>query len=143
MTMNSPNTPATRKGKAWSPANIPWQEIGADGSKYALLEGRRDEPGVAFTYAFFLPAGFWDAPHWHSADARIFVISGRLKLAYDTSFDRTRTEEFGPGTMALVPANAVHYDGSDEDTLIIGTAVGPWRTIYVDPNATASAGTPE
>jgi mannose-6-phosphate isomerase-like protein (cupin superfamily) len=139
--MNSPHTPATRDGQAWHPDNIPWQEIGADGSKYALLEGRRDQPGVAFTYAFWLPAGFWDAPHWHIADARIFVVSGKLKLAYGTSFDRGKAPSFGPGSCVLVPANAIHYDGGDDDTLIIGTAVGRWATHYVDPNAVASAGT--
>jgi hypothetical protein len=139
--MNHPKIAAAREGMAWHPDNIPWQEIGADGTKYALLEGRRDQAGVAFTYAFFLPAGFWDAPHWHIADARVSVISGKLKLAYGTSFDRTKTEVFGPGAFALVPANAIHYDGADEDTLIIGTAVGPWGTLYVDPTILPSAGT--
>jgi hypothetical protein len=141
--MNSPSIAPTRAGLAWTPDNIPWQEIGADGTKYALLEGRRDRPGEAFTYAFFIPAGFWDAPHWHIADARVAVISGKLKLAYGISFDRAATDVFGPGAFVLVPANAIHYDGADEDTLIIGTAVGPWATIYVDPSVKASAGTPE
>jgi quercetin dioxygenase-like cupin family protein len=141
MKMNKPQSPATRDGLAWHPDAIPWQEIGADRTKYALLEGRRDKAGEAFTYAFFIPAGFWDAPHWHIADARVSVISGKLKLAYGTSFDRGATEVFGPGAFVLVPANAIHYDGADEDTLIIGTAVGPWATHYIDPSVTASAGT--
>ncbi len=139
--MNHPKSAATRAGQSWTPDTIAWAEISADGTKYALLEGRRDRPGEAFTYAFFIPAGFWDSPHWHTADARVAVISGRLKLAYGSSFDRSRTDDFGPGAFVLVPANAIHYDGADEDTLIIGSAVGPWSTHYVDAGITPSAGT--
>lgn len=128
-------------GAAWTPDAIEWQEIGADGTRYALLEGRRDQPGQAFSYAFHIPAGFWDAPHSHTADARVFVVSGNLRLAYGDSFDRSATRSFGPGSYVLVPAGAVHYDGADEDTLIIGTAVGPWATHYVDPAMQPSAGT--
>ncbi len=139
--MNQPETPATRTGRAWHPDAIDWQEIGADGTRYALQEGRRDRPGEAFTYAFFIPAGFWDAPHWHTADARVSVVCGKLSLSYGASFDRAACDVLGPGTFVLVPANAVHYDGATEDTLIIGTAVGPWATHYVDPAIAPSAGT--
>ena len=125
----------------WAPETIRWDDTAPDGTRYALLEGRRDVAGQAFSYAFFLPAGFWDAPHSHTADARIFVVCGGLRLAYGAGFDRTATMAFGPGSYAVVPAGAVHFDGADEDTLIIGTAVGPWRTDYVDPGAAPSAGT--
>jgi quercetin dioxygenase-like cupin family protein len=131
VSINQPTTPLPREGHVWYSDSIPWQEIGADGTKYALLEGRRDKAGEAFTYAFFIPAGFWDAPHWHTADARVFVARGKLKLAYGTSFDRNKANTFGQGDFLLVPANAVHYDGADEDTVIIGTVVGPWATKYV------------
>jgi len=42
----------------------------------------------------------------------------------------------------IVPAGTVHFDGSDVDTVIIGTAVGPWSTTYFDGSLPASAGTP-
>jgi quercetin dioxygenase-like cupin family protein len=115
----------------WTPDKIVWQQVNADGTKYALLEGRRDEPGVAFTYAFFIPAGVWDGPHSHSADARVVVVKGRLKLGYGRMLDKITAREFPLGAYLLVPAGAVHFDGADEDTIIIGTAVGPWRTQYV------------
>ena len=126
---------------AWTADTIVWQEIGADGTKYALLEGRRDVPGQAFTYAFFIPAGFWDPAHWHTADARVAVLSGSLYLGYGNAHDDAKLMGFGAGSYVLVPANARHFDGSDEDTLIIGTAVGPWATHYVDASVKPSAGT--
>jgi quercetin dioxygenase-like cupin family protein len=139
--MNQPRLPATQTGAFWNADNIQWQDIGADGSKYALLEGSRTVQGSAFTYAFLIPPGFWDAPHWHSADARIFVASGVLKLGYSTEMKKLEALTFRAGAIALVPANAVHFDGADEETLIFGTAIGPWSTHYVDPKAKPSAGT--
>jgi hypothetical protein len=41
-----------------------------------------------------------------------------------------------------VPAGMPHFDGSHEDTLIIGVASGPWITTYADPSHRPSAGTP-
>ena len=129
------------RARDWTLDTIEWQEVGTDGTRYALLEGRRDRAGEAFSYAFFIPGDFWDAPHWHTADARVFVVSGCLRLAYGNRFDRAATASFGPGSYILVPAEAVHYDGAAEDTLIVGTAIGAWSTHYVDPSIRPSAGT--
>jgi Domain of unknown function (DUF4437) len=124
----------------WHIDAIDWQELGDDGTKYALLEGRRDR-AAPFSYAFHIPAGFWDPPHWHTADARVFVARGTLHLGYGNVFDRKTLQAFPAGSYVIVPANAVHFDGSDADTLIIGVAMGPWSTHYRDASVTPSAGT--
>jgi quercetin dioxygenase-like cupin family protein len=128
---------------AWHPDAIPWQETGEDGTKYALLEGRREIAGEVFTYAFFIPAGFWDPAHWHTADARVVVLKGTLYLGYGDRHDDRVLQAYGTGSYVLVPANAPHFDGSHEDTIIIGTAIGPWATHYVDTAVEPSAGTGE
>jgi hypothetical protein len=125
---------------AWHIDQIPWQDIGSDGTKYTLLEGQRDQPGL-FSYAFFIPAGFWDSPHWHTQDARVAVLKGSLSLAYGDKFDPAKLEVFPAGSFVVVPANARHFDGSTEDTIIIGMALGPWATHYVDSSVQPSAGT--
>ncbi len=130
MLHNVAESQAAKKPMSWTPDTIIWQELAEDGTKYSLLEGAKDGPGESFTYAFFIPAGFWDAPHRHSADSRIVVISGQLKLGYGDSFDKAQAESFGVGGYLLVPANTVHYDGAEVDTIIIGTAIGPWATTY-------------
>ena len=66
--------------QTWSPAEIRWQQVNPDGSKYAVLEGDRHKAGELFTYAFFLPDGVWVGPHMHSQDARVAVVSGTLLL---------------------------------------------------------------
>jgi hypothetical protein len=113
---------------AWTPDTIPWQEIAADGSKYALLDG--DKKAGAFSYAFFLPAGMWDQPHWHSQDSRVFVASGALQLGYGEIFDRAALRLYPAGSFLSVPGGARHFDGAEIDTLIFGAARGPWATHY-------------
>jgi hypothetical protein len=125
----------------WHIDAIPWQDVGTDSTKYALLEGRRDQAGTPFSYAFFIPQGFWDPPHWHTADARVYVASGSLYLAYGDTLDHDKLIAYPAGSYVIVPANARHFDGSHEDTLILGMAVGPWSTHYVDSTVTPSAGT--
>lgn len=128
---------------AWNPDAIAWQRVNPDGTKFALLEGTRDTAGVAFSYAFFIPAGVWDAAHSHMATARVFVARGTLRLGYGNRLAKDRAVAYPAGSYLVVPAGARHFDGSDVDTIIIGTAVGPWSTDYAEPRATPSAGTPK
>ena len=134
--------PPVEQSAGWTPDAIPWQRTAANGTRYALLEGDRAAPGGAFTYAFAIPAGVWDGPHKHSTTARVFVAKGTLSLGYGGHPDRTKARRYPAGSILVVPAGAVHYDGADVDTVIIGVASGPWSTTYLDGSAPASAGTP-
>lgn len=132
---------ATAAAVAITPDTIPWQPTAPDGTRFALLEGVRDVAGEQFSYAFALPPGVWDKPHSHSTTARIFVLKGALKLGYGTAMDKARAQRFPAGSFVVVPAGTVHFDGADEDTIILGVASGVWATRYVDGSA-GSAGTP-
>lgn len=138
----APDSAPETSPAGWMVATIPWQNQAPNGTRFALLEGRRDQAGVPFSYAFFIPAGTWDAPHSHSATARVFVARGALRIGSGDQADRTKAVTYPAGSYLLVPAGAVHFDGADEDTVIIGTATGVWSTHYLDGSAPASAGTP-
>jgi quercetin dioxygenase-like cupin family protein len=122
-----PQPASAQQAQAWSPQTIVWQESYPDGTKFALLQGRRDVAGEAFTYAFFIPSGYWEH-HAHSADARVALVQGALRLAYGPALDSTAAARYPVGSYVLVPANTAHTMGADEATIIIGTAVGPWVT---------------
>ncbi len=122
----APAAPEARKPQAWDVNTIQWQ-VNADGTKDALLEGRRDVPGETFTYAFFIPAGYHEH-HWHSSDARVVVVQGALKVSFGETLDLEHLKTYPTGTYLLVPANVKHTMAAEEDTVIIGTAVGPWST---------------
>lgn len=110
---------------------IEWQDANPDGTKSATVVGTR-EAGVAFSYALFIPAGVWDAPHSHLAAAHLVVARGELRLGYGSEFDREAVGIFPAGSFLYVPAGAVHFDGAERDTVLLGTAVGPWSTDYVN-----------
>jgi quercetin dioxygenase-like cupin family protein len=121
------NSVAGAKPYPWTAANIKWQEEYSDGTKYSVLEGSRDIPGKAFTYASFIPAGYYEH-HWHSSDARVAVLSGALRVGYGESLDKGGMQTYSVGSFLLVPANMKHSMGAETDTIIIGTALGPWST---------------
>jgi len=119
-----------KQAVAFDPNTIVWETVHEDGTKSATLIGTRD-PGEMFTYAFFIPAGFYDAPHHHLADAHLHVASGVLRLGYGDEFVEDSLKRYPAGSFLFVPAGASHFDGADEDTVLIGTATGPWNTEYI------------
>src|SRR5260370_8801487 len=84
-----------RSQQAWDAKTIVWQDIEPDGTKYALLEGDRNTSGKAFTYAFFIPAGYWEH-HWHTQDARVPVVSGALKVSFAEKLHNTAATPHPP-----------------------------------------------
>lgn len=112
--------------------DIAWEQVNPDGTRSATLVGTRD-PGVTFTYAFHIPAGVWDQPHSHLADAHLVVARGELRLGYGDQLNRGAATSYPVGSFLYVPAGTVHFDGAEQDTVIVGTAVGPWSTDYL-PN---------
>jgi quercetin dioxygenase-like cupin family protein len=113
--------------KTWDASSIVWQNTYPDGTKWSVLEGDKDAPGKAFTYAFYIPAGYWEH-HSHNQDARVAVVSGALRVAIGPKLDKEGAKAYSIGSFLLVPANVEHTMGADVDTIIIGTAMGPWKT---------------
>lgn len=110
--------------------HIPWEVTNPDGTRSATLIGTRD-PDVTFTYAFHIPAGFWDAPHSHGTDVHLVVAAGELWLGWGPDATRATAHRYPAGSLLHVPANTIHADGAGTNTVIYGTAVGPWSTTYV------------
>ena len=126
----------TKTPEAWNAKTIAWQKVDPDGTKWAVLEGRSDVPGEAFTYAAFVPAGYHDF-HSHASDARVAVVQGVLKVSFGETVDLEHVKSYPVGSFLFVPANVKHTMAADEDTIIIGTAVGPWHTHHPEAQRTA------
>lgn len=109
---------------------VVWQEHGRDGSRYAILDGSKEDPLDGFSYLFELPAGCWDPPHKHSQTSRILVLRCELRLGLGTSFDKGAAARCPVGSLLVVPGGEVHYDGCEQTTLVLGIARGPWTTEY-------------
>jgi mannose-6-phosphate isomerase-like protein (cupin superfamily) len=119
------DAPQTR---VWRADQIQWQRVDKDGTKYAVLDGDRDVVGKPFTYAFWMPGGVWVAPHTHTQQAHVVVVKGSIRLGYGTKLDKAKTMELKAGEFFIVRAGEAHFEGSDGECLIIGTALGGWKT---------------
>jgi hypothetical protein len=51
-----------------------------------------------------------------------------LKVSFGDALDMQHLKPYPVGTFLYVPANAKHTMAADEDTILIGTAAGPWHT---------------
>ena len=115
-------------GRIWREDTIRWQPDDLPGAKYAVLDGDRDRPGTLFTYAFWLPGGVWAPAHIHSQAAHVAVMRGTLRLGFGRAADRAKAVPVAAGEFFVVRAGEAHFEGSDGPCLIIGTALGGWRT---------------
>jgi ChrR Cupin-like domain len=111
---------------AWTASSIKWEPTTPEGTRFALLQGVREEPGAQFTYALSLPAGFRGRLHRHPADLRVAVLSGELILGGEGE------THHGAGSFLIVKAGSRHYDSTRVETVIVCSAVGPWATEYLD-----------
>ena len=116
----------------WDPETIKWEFDRPQGCKLSLLEGDMNTPGVPFTYAFFMPDGVWFPPHAHPSDARVTVVKGTLLLGSGSKLDKSAARTVELGSTAFVPADLPHFEGSKGETIIIGSAVPPWGTTFLE-----------
>lgn len=118
--------------RIWREDRIVWQRLESDGTKYAVLDGDRELAGQPFSYAFWMPGGVWVKPHFHSQQTHVMVVKGKIRLGYGKVFDKTKTIELKAGEFFIVRAGEAHFEGSDGECLIIGTALGGWKTTELD-----------
>jgi quercetin dioxygenase-like cupin family protein len=114
--------------RLWNAETIVWQRLDGDGTKYAVLDGNREEAGKPFTYAFWMPGGVWVKPHTHTQQAHVVVVKGSIRLGYGSRMDKAATVLLKAGDYFVVRAGEAHFEGSDEECLIIGTPLGGWKT---------------
>ena len=112
---------------ACAPAELSWGERAPDGVRRAPLEGTPSQEGPV-TFAVNIPRGAWSHAHVHNQDVRVFVASGLYRLGYGREVVYERAAAYSPGTFLLVPAGRHHYDGADEDTVVLVNTTGPIET---------------
>lgn len=99
----------------------------ATGVQTAIAEGNPQVAGP-FTMMLRLPDGAWISPHFHNVDKRLVVIRGELRMGHGDIVDEAATAILRAGGVAVVPANARHYEGGQGETLVALLANGPFTT---------------
>lgn len=99
-----------------------------------VLIGDPTKEGFYLLRARFAP-GVMTYPHYHSQDRYVTVISGTWYSGTGLEFDKEAAIPLGPGSFMFHPANAPHYDGSNnnEEVVVEIKGMGPVETVRFEP----------
>ena len=117
------NRKSPANSKQWQPSkSIP-------GGFRRDLVGDTGQPGP-FKYQLKIPAGSQVAPHQHSKDVHVKVLSGSMFIIIGEPLQSSRAQHFKAGNVFVVPAKALHDEWWDEETIVEANGVGPMETVY-------------
>jgi uncharacterized RmlC-like cupin family protein len=122
-----------------APPNLP------KGAKMAVLSG---DPGKSGTFVARLqvPANYKIAPHWHSQDEDLTIISGTLYLAEGDMLETKHAHGIKAGGYHHLPAKTHHFAYSKGPTVVQINGQGPFDIVYIkdsdDPSKMAPAAAP-
>ena len=116
-------------GLQWSdtPPNMP------KGAKMAVLKGDPSKPGP-FVLRLSTPAGYKVAPHSHSQEENLTVISGTFQVGMGDKVNTKELKSMGPGAFGSIPAGANHYAMSKTASVVQLHGEGPFDIKYANPS---------
>lgn len=111
------------------------------GAQLAVLHGNPFAPG-AFAVRLKLPAGYKIAPHWHTQDEHLTVLSGTFVLHMGDSMD-AEGHQIAAGGYHFLPGKMHHAALAQGETVVQVHGIGPFDMHYLnpadDPSKTAEA----
>jgi Cupin domain. len=102
------------------------------GAKMAVLEGDPGKAGV-FVARLMMPANYKIAPHWHSQDEDLTIISGTFYLAEGDKLDTKNAHAMSTGGFHHLPAKTHHFAYSKGPAVVQINGMGPFDITYIDP----------
>jgi quercetin dioxygenase-like cupin family protein len=117
----------------WGDTVLPGSPIPAfeKGAKVAVLQGMPGQPGPIVVRLKF-PAAYKVAPHWHTTDEVITVLSGTLYAGMGDTLDREKSLAFPTGAFVVMPATHHHFAWTKEETVVEIHANSPLDINYVN-----------
>ena len=103
------------------------------GAQIAVLHGSPAKEGP-FVIRLKFPPNFEIAPHRHSKEEHVTVISGRFGMATGEKLDRQSAPLLVPGSFVRIPQGMAHYAWTDQETVVQINGMGPFDVIYVNPD---------
>ena len=118
-----------------SPTDIKWGDAPPSlpkGAKIAVLQG---DPGKAgpFVIRMLAPSGYKIAPHWHTQDEQLTVISGTLYVGLGDKFDKRAAHTLPSGGFHALPGKEHHYAFTNGRTIVQISGNGPFDITYINP----------
>ena len=102
------------------------------GAKVAVLRGDPGKSGP-FVLRLMVPDGYRIAPHWHSQDEELTVISGTFYLGLGDTVTSKTAHALPAGGFHFLPAKQHHYAFSKGRTIVQVNGNGPFDITYLNP----------
>lgn len=117
-----------------NPAEIKWGAAPPDlpqGGQIAVLHGDPSKK-APFTLRLKLPSGYKIAPHWHTKDEQLTILSGTLILHMGDSMDAP-PHDLSVGAFHFLPGKMHHAAEARGETIVQLDGTGPFDIHYLNP----------
>jgi hypothetical protein len=117
------------------PEEMKWGPVGPNlpsGAQVAVLRGDPSKAGV-FTMRFKMPDGYKIAPHWHSKDEELTVLSGNFLLSMGDKFDAATAHSLAVAAYHYLPGKMHHAAAAKGETVLEIHGMGPFDIHYLNP----------
>lgn len=101
------------------------------GAKIAVLQGDPGKPGP-FVIRLMVPAGYKVAPHWHSQDESLTVISGALAFGTGDKVETSKSHTLTAGGFHSLAGKDHHYVVAKTQAVLQVSGTGPFDMTYVN-----------
>lgn len=118
-----------------NPASIKWGDappVMPKGAKIAVLSGDPSKAGPT-TMRLMVPANYKIAPHTHTKDENLTILSGALYLGMGDKVEPAKAHALPAGGFHHLPGNTVHYAFTKAPTVVQINLDGPFDIVYVNP----------
>lgn len=119
-----------------NPTDIKWGDAPPSlpkGAKLVVLSGDPGKEGP-FVMRLKAPAGYKIAPHWHTQNENLTIISGALYLGMGDKVDASQEHALKAGGFHFLPGKAHHYAYSKTPTVVQIHGQGPFDINYINPD---------
>ena len=117
-----------------TPTDIKWGDAPPTlpkGAKIAVFRAiRASRP---FVIRLLAPPGYSIAPHWHTQDEQLTVISGTLYVGLGDTFDKRAAHALPSGGFHALPGKEHHYAFAKRRAIVQINGNGPFDINYVNP----------
>ena len=103
-----------------NPGSIKWGDAPPNmpkGGKLAVLSGDPSKAGP-FVMRLMAPAGYKIAPHWHTQNENLTVISGTLYLGMGEKMNTGKAQALKAGGFHYLPGKTPHYAFTKAATVV-------------------------
>lgn len=136
---------ADTPGQVYMNANeIKWGDappVLPKGAKMTVLLGDPGKEGP-FVARLMMPANYKIAPHWHSRDEDLTIISGMFYLSEGDKLDMHHAHAMKAGGFHHLPAKTPHFAYSKAPAVVQINGQGPFDITYINPDDDPSKAAP-